>query len=638
MRTFNVVSLVLAAVLSGTAAGAQSWVAVGPPGGTVRTLAADPADPLRVYLGTEDGMLFRSEDGGLNWNGVRPGFPQRQCSLDQIAVDARGVVFVGYWEVQGKGGGVARSLDHGQSFELLKGIQGESVRAVALAPATPHMIAAGTRRGVFLSHDDGRVWTRITPEGHPDLLNVESLAFDPNDSRILYVGTWHLAWKTIDAGATWTPVHDGMIDDSDVMTLTLDRWNPQTIYATACSGIYRSVSGATRWSQMSGIPSESRRTRAFCQGDDDPNLLLAGTTKGLWISEDGGDSWRLSTPVDMVINTIVAQPGGTLLIGTDGAGVLRSSDRGKTWIASNAGFSAQFVSRMLFDLPGRQLFVTVWGSDAVFVSPGTSGPWSPLPEGLRGRHVLSLAMLEGALYAGTDDGVFLRDRGAWSRRPIVLEGREAHLRVTDLLALPSHRLLAATAQGLILSADEGRTWTRPKLGKPDEVFALAVFPRDSSRVLAATRSGFFRSVDGGDNWTMVASALSGAIPHALTVTATREPMLFATTTTGLFRSDDEGATWSRATGGIPSSNLTGITVHPDGRTVYASDFNWGGIFRSADGGLTWERMPTGDLPSDRVWALGLDPESPDRVLASSAAGLHLFMPAMLAGGAGQGSN
>src|SRR5439155_5647142 len=106
------------------------------------------------------------------------------------------------------------------------------------------------------------------------------------------------------------------------------------------------------------------------------------------------------------------------------------------------------------------------------------------------------------------------------------------------------------------------------------------------------------------------------------------------TSGGLFRSNDQGTTWQRLSGGIPHSDLTGLAVHPDGRTLYASDFTRGGIFRSADSGATWTRMPSEGLASDRVWTLALDPSAPDHVFAASAAGgLHVLMPMSAATGA-----
>ena len=608
---------------------ARSWVPIGAPGGSVRALAPDPSNPQRIYLGTADGILYRSDDGGVQWRRLSPGFPLRGCSLDEIAVDAQGVVFVGYWEVHGQGGGVARSADAGETFAVLKGIEGQSVRALALAPSDPRTIAAGTLTGVFLSRDGGQAWMRITPKGDQDLRNIESLAFDSTDPQVIYAGTWHLVWKTLDGGATWAPVHDGMIDDSDVMTLNLDPGHPQALYATACTGIYHSTDGAAQWTKLEGIPYSSRRTRAFAQGSDDRNLLLAGTTEGLWVSEDGGGAWRRTTSKALVVNAVIAQPGGTILLGTDEAGVLRSSDRGRTWVSSNTGFSERFVSRLLFDSAGQRLIVAVWGAPhygGVFVSHDVGESWVRLGTGLDGRQVLSLALLGDTILAGTDEGLFARAPEAtrWTPVPTRLDGAEVHPRVTELLSLSSGRLLAATPSGVIRSPDGGRTWTKAILGSTDEASVLAVSGDDSDLVVAATPTGFFRSSDGGESWKQVSLAM-GVTLHALTFDPSDDRVLFATTSGGLFRSGSRGATWRRVNGGIPHCDLTGIAVNPDGRTIYVSDFTWGGIFRSIDGGSTWHRMPTDGLGSDRVWALGVDPDAPERLLAApSAGGLHMF--------------
>jgi len=610
----------------------QTWVPVGAPGGSVRALAADPRDSRRVYLGTAEGILYRSDDGGRRWKRLNPGFPLRGCSLDEIVVDPAGAVLIGYWQVRGKGGGIARSTDDGQTFVMLKGIQGQSVRALALAPSDPQMIAAGTLTGVYLSRDGGSVWTRITPRGHADLRNFGSLAFDPTDPKVIYAGTRHLAWKTVDGGASWNPIHRGMIDDSDVMTLTPDPEDPRTVFATACSGIYRSTEAGAEWTKLQGIPFSARRTRAFSRVGEDPNVLLAGTTQGLWISEDNGGSWSRTTSKDLVINAVVAQPGGTILLGTEGAGVLRSSDRGRTWVASNTGFSERFVSKLLFDTIDDRLIVVVWGPPGyggVFVAQGATGRWVRLGEGLDGREVLSLALLDNTILVGTDDGIFMRapDATIWTHVSTVVDGERVRPRVTDLIALEGGRIVAGTPTGIIQSPDGGESWTKPEVASDVEIYALAASRRDPRLVVAATKSGFLRSNDGGDTWARASIALN-VTPHALAFAPSSRRTLFATTTGGLFRSADLGETWRRVNGGLPHSDLTGLALNPNGRTLYVSDFTWGGVFRSVDGGSTWDRMPTTGLGSDRVWTLSLDPAAPERVLAAaSAGGLHVWAPA-----------
>src|SRR5256886_7611931 len=94
---------------------------------------------------------------------------------------------------------------------------------------------AGSLTGVYRSTDDGNSWERITPAKHDDLRNFYSLAFDPQDEKIIYAGTYHLPWKTVDGGKNWTSIKQGMIDDSDVMTVVVDPANPSNVHATACS-------------------------------------------------------------------------------------------------------------------------------------------------------------------------------------------------------------------------------------------------------------------------------------------------------------------------------------------------------------------------------------------------------------------
>jgi photosystem II stability/assembly factor-like uncharacterized protein len=623
---------VLLFVVALPAAGrAQSWAPVGPFGGDVRSLVTDPHDPRLVYLGTASGSVYRSEDAALHWRRLQPGFPARDASIDDLVVDPAGVLYAGYWEVHGSGGGVARSADGGRTFTVLSGIAGQAVRSLAIAPSNPRHLVAGTLAGVFRSRDAGETWDRISPADDEEIRNVNSVAIDPADPETIYVGTWHLPWKTRDGGRNWRSTHAGMIDDSDIMTLTIDRRSPDVVYATACSGIYRSRDAAQRWAKIRGIPSSSRRTRAFALHPLRTDTLYAGTTEGFWTSEDSGASWRLRTDRRLVVNAILVLPDGTLLLGCDGAGVLRSSNGGVAWAPSNLGFSERFVSRVVFDPGNARVLAGVLGDrqfGGVFTAPRPDGPWNPLASGLEGREVLSLAVGGASVLAGTDDGVFLAAPGApWRRLATVVDGADARPRVVDVVA-PSERIfLVASPRGVLRTTDGGERWERKMLDVGGAVLALGGSTSDRRRVMAATSMAYYVSADAGATWEIVSEASRGNRVHAVAFLPGDDDVVFAATSGGLLKSTDKGRTWSPRGGGLPQLDITGLALHPDGRTLAASDYGTGGLWRSTDGGDTWTVFSTDGLASSRVWTLALDPAAPWRPLAApSAGGLHAWRP------------
>jgi photosystem II stability/assembly factor-like uncharacterized protein len=610
------------AVLLPVAAWAQTWTAIGPPGGDVRSLSIDPRDPSRLFLGTADGVLYASGDGGRTWTRRFPGFPQRGMSLDEVIVTVTGDLLVGYWEVDGPGGGVALSKDGGQTFRALPGVEGQSVRALAQAPSDPRVLVAGALGGVFRSEDGGASWRRITPAGHLELRNVESVAIDPQDPRVLYIGTWHLPWKTSDAGERWSAIHTGMIDDSDVFTITLDRRSPRTVYATACSGIYRSADAAALWAKVRGIPASSRRTRAFAQDAERPDTFYAGTTEGLWVSDDGTSSWRLVTRKDLVVNSIAVLPGGQLLLGTDGSGVLRSADRGLSWTGSNTGFSARQVSQVEYDAASGRLLAAIHAdrqSGGVLAASLAGGAWERLAPGLEGREVLALSASE-PLLAGTDEGAFALLGGAWRPLPATESGRDLRPRVLAV-ARAGTTLLLATPQGLLRGSVASGGLSRVPLGPTREVVAVAA---SGELALAATAIGVFESRDAGQTWTQVSAGLAGVDLRSLALVPWEPRTALASSSGGLLRSADGGRTWS----GIPAllhADITSLVFDGAQRRALAADFGSGGLYESRDAGRNWRALSLEGLISPRIWSVAPLPGS-RLVAAVPGHGLHIFTP------------
>jgi photosystem II stability/assembly factor-like uncharacterized protein len=290
------------------------------------------------------------------------------------------------------------------------------------------------------------------------------------------------------------------------------------------------------------------------------------------------------------------------------------------------------VSRVLFDPVNKRVLAGVLGDrqfGGVFAAPRPEGPWNRVASGLEGREVLSLALAGPSLLAGTDDGVFLAAPGEpWRRLPTVVGGIDEHPRAVDVVAVSDRSFLVASPKGVLRSADGGERWERKTLGVGGPVLALGGSLSDRRFVIAATPIAFYVSSDGGASWEVTAEASKLSRVHALAFLPGDDRVVFAATSGGLLKSADQGRTWHPRGGGLPQLDITGLALHPDGRTLAASDYSSGGLWRSEDAGDTWTTFPTEGLVSTRVWTLALDPGAAWRPIAApSAGGLHAWRPA-----------
>ena len=207
-----------------------------------------------LYLGTVNGWLYESHDGGESWKRLARMENRTDLALDNIVVDPADAkhLLVGAWILGQDGGGLFESHDAGHTWTSDAEMKGQSIRALAMAPSDPKILVAGTLQGVFRSTDRGAHWTQISPEGSKEIHEVESIAIDPVNPQVIYAGTWHLPWKTTDGGEHWDNMKQGIIDDSDVFSIIVDPKQPQVVYASACSGIYKSEDAGGKFKKVAG--------------------------------------------------------------------------------------------------------------------------------------------------------------------------------------------------------------------------------------------------------------------------------------------------------------------------------------------------------------------------------------------------
>lgn len=406
------------------------WQMTGPFGGDVTVLTIDPRNADRILIGTSDGQIYRSTDGGMIWRRLRPGIRANGFIVTVIHFDREkaGVIYAGVKPQVEIGdeiiaGGFFISEDDGESWRESEAMRGRAVRSFSQSASNPNVMTIAASNGIYRSTDRGNKWEMITYSGDPELRGFHSVAIDPRDDNAIYVGTHHLPWKTTDGGINWkrTGHKDvGMIDDSDIFTIQIDPDNPNTVMMSACSGIYRSQDAGNAWTKFQGIPYSSRRTHIIYRHPTRPTTIFAGTTEGLWISTNDGkpDTWRQVTSANLVINAVAVHPSqpDRVFIGTQDNGVLISLDGGEIYEASNAGFINRKVPAVLADNKQRgRIYAGVLFdglNGGLFISEDSGITWQQSINGMGVRDVYSLyqsPVQPETIYAGTNHGVFRSD-------------------------------------------------------------------------------------------------------------------------------------------------------------------------------------------------------------------------------------
>ncbi|HEY0555220.1 MAG TPA: hypothetical protein VGG20_13210 [Thermoanaerobaculia bacterium] len=609
-RRAILVALLLLVPPARPAAAVDAWTRVGPDGGIVSTFAAAPSRPSTVYAGLSVGGLFRSLDGGATW------------SFAGAGLDLHG-----------------------------------TVRSIVADSRRPETVWASTFQGLYRSTDGGTNWALVLTSG------AAALAQSPA-SGVLYAGIQSGPMlRSADGGTSWQTIAHS---PQNVLGLAVDPFHPQTLYAGALSGFFKSTNGGTKWVRMTqGLPPDP--LTALTLDPRSGTLYLATVSvvpgKVVFRSDDGGAHW---TSVDGGMlpgytNVLAADPGSKKTVwAVSGGHIFRSPDQGRTWSAAETGLPSG--GSVLALLPGASAVLagTVSGPFRS-VDQGTS--WQLSSQGMQAASISGLALdplHPSRLWVVATGQVFRTVSGGVPWRLLAGVPSPAY-QTGPLAADPNHPGTAylGLLEGVAHTTDAGTHWSP---GSPLSCVlpeTIAVDPLDSSVVYVAGTCDLkpgacdnFRSDDAGQHWTCVpiqadvlvpdpfqpsqVYALSGedlygsadrgaswsllVIGVNLTVLAAdphRPGTLWGTGHAGLSRSDDGGRTWRLSDDGIPQftllSTLALDPVDPD--VLYAGTL-LRGVFKSADGGATWAPLGTG-LTGINVRFLVIDPRSPDTLYAGT---------------------
>lgn len=293
--------------------------------------------------------------------------------------------------------------------------------------------------------------------------------------------------------------------------LAVDSTGMNLLLAIDVAGVYRSGDGGTTWRQSGvGYTPRGMAAVAFDPRDSSRAVAVAMNSSplpdhGLYLTEDGGASWRSVYRAETGNNEFREQ------LAFDPASYDRAS--GETKVV--------YWSRIRHDKPS-------WGevkpNPGLYVSRDAARTWSRVPESEPLGGAILRAHPEGhRLWAATEKGLFLYDPFQDARPSAVLEGE-----VTGVDVSPQHprRVWASQRDRILRSDDNGRTWSALPTGivgggsivRPDGVLRhVKVSPADPERVFVWSDQEpnqwdwpRFVSHDGGQSWRVSTKDSTGA--------------------------------------------------------------------------------------------------------------------------------
>lgn len=373
------------------------WRSIGPvgQGGRVDDIEVDERSPSTYYIGYAMGGVLKTINNGTTFEPIFDTYGSASVADLALAPSNPNVLYVATGEANNRqttsyGDGIYKSTDGGKSFSNVGLRNAQTLGRVIVHPRDPntvwvaaggHLYGPNAERGVFMTTDGGRTWTRtLYVDEHT---GATELVIDPANPQILWAAMYQrqrTAWgyvgggpgsgihRSTDGGRTWRKVTAPGLPRGTMGRIALDicRARPAVIYAQIevapdkepplnggqgrggaaapnpqSSGVWRSTDSGRTWRFMS---NENQRPMYFSQVRVDPNdcdvVYLGGV--GPTKSTDGGRTWQgLNNMGHVDAHAIWIDPRNSqhVMYGNDG-GIDVSWDGGATWEAIRPTASA----------------------------------------------------------------------------------------------------------------------------------------------------------------------------------------------------------------------------------------------------------------------------------------------------------
>ena len=543
-----------------------------------------PNNPNNLFVGTPNGGLWESTDGGLNWTVHNDFLDVIGCSdlvFDPVNPDIRYLS--------------TGDNDHVSTYTI----------------------------GVLKSTDAGATWN---PTGLNFTVNqqrrIYKLHIDPTNGNNLVAVTSTGIRKSTDAGATWNIVHNGNVRD-----IEYNPQNPNTLFATSTT-FMRSFDGGDTWTNgASGLPTGgvSRMAVAVTAADTSVVYILAGANdnglQGIYKSTDGGTSFTQvadNNPNYLDWSTTGSGSGGQawydLALGvspTDadevwigGVNVWKSTNGGAAWEQVGHWYGGggkpyvhADIHEIKFSDDGTKVYIANDGGIMSTINGGNS--YTELSNGLNIAQIYRMGqgVNENQVITGhQDNGSNLMTGSSWAR-VVGGDGMDCFIDQHN----PSFMYASVQYGSHRRSTNGGASFSQILGSIPDGDWVSPIYehPTIDGTIYVGGRDNLYISTDYGNNASGVSTLYSGTFKDII-VSQSNPDVICAIQGNRVIRSDNGGANFYSINGGIAGQQKQDVAIdpaNPDNIIVVVSGYSNGNkVYQSTNGGQSFTNISAG-LPN-----------------------------------------
>ncbi|MFP2997816.1 glycosyl hydrolase [Spongiivirga sp. MCCC 1A20706] len=638
-------------------------------GGRSAAVTGVPGKPNLFYFGATGGGVWKTEDGGRQWENISDGYFGGSIGAVEVAPSDHNVIYVGGGEKTLRGNvssgyGIWKTEDAGKTWKSVGLKNSRHVPRIAVHPTNSDIVYAAVLgniykptqdRGIYKSTDGGKSWRKTLFAN--DLAGAVDLTLDPNNPRIMYASTWRAQrtpyslssggegsalWKSTDSGETWKEIsnNEGFAEGiNGIIGVTVSPVNSERVWAIVENekkgGVYRSDDGGKTWSNINSSRALRQRawyyTRIYADTKDEGVVYVVNVSYHK--STDGGKTFTGARAPHGDHHDLWIAPENPkrMIIGDDG-GAQITYDGGETWSTYHNQPTAQFYRVTTDNSFPYRIYVAQQDNSTIRINHRSDGfsidedDWESTAGG-ESAHIAVDPEDNDIVYGGSYGGFLTRKNhktgttraiNVWPDNPMGYgaEGMKYRFQWNFPIIFSKHNpnKLYTFSQHVHVTENEGQSW---EIISPD-------LTRNDPEKLKSSGGPITQDNTGVEYYCTIFAANESPLQEGLLWVGSDDGLIHVT--------KDGGKNWENVTpkgapkwlmiNSIEPSPYDAGTCYVAGTLYKTGDFK-PYLYKTTDYGKTWTKITNGINSEHFTRVLRADPTRKGLLYAGTETGMYI---------------